>query len=458
MSTVIAIWLPSKKTKRCPLDSDNDILWLMSWKSFVVCGSWSNTTAQEDTALQFVTPNNTVQAGCAMIVVNYPAGIKPNDEDCDKQKYVKVKMDSSCQVGAGVVWQCLIISINSDYQNPSVTDPFWVSPNDLSENWWTLYANYIKISTRLANDATWDPVYSDDRCFENNQLKLKRCTKVLTATWTIDQFDPVALLPDGTVIRADEVSWNNWAEWFFWVSIASGTVLDWWNVRVQWCGAVDNFDFIADPDTPLQEWQCIYVGNFWFWGFTNVPWTNCIYAGKYCDWKLHIADSASCIAWLKVLERLKAVEEALIPTQSKKCDIVTVRRVLTWSDAESWSWTFNFWHNMTVESDCVEFTMWITCANAPQFTTIIAQKVDWKWCDWEQRWCKTVLRDSWDVQSIFPTSWNLWEIEVQDNWPNGTIVVTAWNQTWNNAQFTVVWADMDCDELVLNFFYKVSWK
>lgn len=296
---------------------------------------------------------------------------------------------------------------------------------------------------------------------EDLDRKAHQCEYEVWFDW-LDGWDPAVMLANWTVWKWDidnPALWSNFA----WIVIApSSQVFNTWDmvtIQFWWCMPISEIDWNGQ----FADWDCIYMSTTWFWLLVNtIPlnW-NCTPVWVVHCWKLYMSPIARCLAELNAINRIKDLEDRVdlleIPSLVKRCDIVTVRRVLTGVDAENGSWTFDFWHNMWVPTDCLEMTMAITCANAPQFTTRYAEKVDWAWCDWEQRGCMAVIRADWEIQSFFPTSWNLWSIEVQDSWPNGVVTITAWNQTWNNAQFTVDWADLDCDELVMTFFYKVSW-
>ena len=434
MSTVIAIWLPSKQTKRCPLDSDNDVLWLMSWKSFVVCDSWVSG-AFWDISLQFISPNNAVQPGCAMIVVNYPAGIKPNDENCDKQKYVKVKMENSCQVGAGIIWQCLIISINNDYQNPSVTDPFWVSANDLSENWGTLYTNYIKLATRWIDDASGDPTYVDERCFENELIEKKKNTCIYRARETIDIWDAVATDWNWFVVRTD-ANTNLTRQTLCWIA------LNWWGVNtviqvhVDWPIPINQVDWFA---WIAIDW-CVYISNT-PWALTSTPpTTDCYPVWSVKCGKFYISHMWPCMSELQVLQRIKAIEDTNLP----QCNIIVWNRNI---QGFQWSFTFTSWWLWFVPR-CADIQLWLRSWNFRfrdwlNWNQIIATgKIDWKMCATtsEVAWCRNIYDYPW---------WN--PFAVSSVQPIDTQQLNWWLAEWNG----LVWANNQ--EQNISIWWAFSW-
>ena len=440
MSTVIAIWLPSKKTKRCPLDSDNDVLWLMSWKSFVVCDSWFSSAAW-DTSLQFISPNNTVQPGCALVAVNYPAWVLPNKEDCDKQKYVKVKMDSSCQVGAGIIWQCLIININKDYQNPSVSDPFWVNSNQLSENGGTVYTDYIKIATRWTNDATNDPTYTDERCFDNELLQDKRDTCSVRVQEAVAFWDAIAFNPwTWRYVRTD--SNINWVRQFFcWIALNSAWAN--WLVKMQWKWCID-VSMVRWLSTGAIDW-CAYLSTGRWQITSTTPTDNrCFPVWKILCGKLHISPMAGCLAELGLFERLKAIESAQVP----QCNIIVWNRNIF---NFQWSFAFNSWW-FGFAPRCVDVQTRFRSFHLRMFDWLngrqirALQKIDWKMCGstGEVAWCSLQYFYPWSSpfaaasaqpEDIIQANWLLWQ-RLWVTWQNGQEldITVDWTFNWNAIQ------------------------
>ena len=291
-------------TQACAWE-DSGIWEALTWgKSIVLCA---------DDNLDLV--GNNLQKWKALIRYIYPAQTGENKTECERVRYLCVRVKEPCAVWAWASGRCLAIWIPDGYVdysfNSSNTDALiWenvaevsrIDPNNPPSR------SYVCLWERDGN------IRNDVRCFYNQEVEQKKETCIYNKNdQNIVVWDAISVNPTWWATNQTQSNVNNARQLF-----AAVVVEDLWNqIRVQYKWCVDDFKW---KDFFIEDGTCAYLSTIrweivpstvWWWRFDP---DFCFPVWVYMCGKLVIMPWASClvniIKWLK--EEWWALDETCV--------------------------------------------------------------------------------------------------------------------------------------------------